>query len=81
MSFLPTLEADFPIGTPVRVTYIFEGESYFFDGEVTNEVAPYNPRDGVVIGYVTDYSSGIPQNVYIADTVESLESLHTPKES
>lgn len=70
----------YPVGTPVRVTYEWEGDFYFFDGEVTEEKAPYPPMH-VVIGYATDYDNGLPQNVYAIDKVESLESLHTPKES
>lgn len=72
----------YPVGTPVRVTYEWKGEFYFFDGPVTDEAGPYPAsRTEEIVGYVIDWENGFAQNVYVSDTIQDLESLHTPKES
>jgi hypothetical protein len=78
MKLLETYE----IAEPVRVTYEFDGEFYFFDGHVTGEKSAYPVNaEKELVGYVYDWENGMTQNVYATDKVESLESLHTPKDA
>jgi hypothetical protein len=61
----------------VRVTYIYDGEFYFFDGQISVGPGKCDPTPGrELIGYVLEWDTDIVQNVYADDSVETLASLH-----